>query len=529
MGKPSVPNPQQVASAQAGSNISTAIANTVMGNANTYGPLGSTVYNQIGTKGVRVGGRLIQVPQYKVTNSLSDDQQKLLNRQETAGIHLGDTAVKESIFLRDYLGKPFDPGTLPDQVTNAPNAPHLQNANGIDTPNLQNDYNDARWLFQKDYNQGGPIQNQFDTRQSFINYGYDNGGKIQQDITGGQDYGQQRDEVVKALMGRINPQLQQQQSALDQRLANQGISLGSEAWKRAQTQQGQTANDAFMQAILAGGQEQSRLAGLDLAQGQFHNQAQGQQNAQNAAEAQFRNAAQQQFYNQNLGQAQFANQAQGQRNQENAALAQFQNAAQQQLYGQNQGQAQFYNQASQQDYQNLMNQLGYNNQVAGQNFDLSNQEAQMQQTLRQQAYQEAMSMRNQPLSEVNQLLNGAQPTIPQFQQFQAGHVSDVPVGQYIYQSAAMQNQANNAAMGGLFGLGSSFLGALPFLGSDRKLKEKIKKVGKLDNGLPVYSFNYKGDDVPRMGLMADDVKKVHPEAVMKINGFDHVHYGLAVQ
>ena len=46
---PPAPNPYATAAAQTGSNVSTAIANTVMGNANVKGPLGSTKFNQIGT------------------------------------------------------------------------------------------------------------------------------------------------------------------------------------------------------------------------------------------------------------------------------------------------------------------------------------------------------------------------------------------------------------------------------------------------------------------------------------------------
>jgi len=42
----------------------------------------------------------------------------------------------------------------------------------------------------------------------------------------------------KAYMGRINPQLDQQQAALEQRLANQGIAIGSDAYNKAMNQFG---------------------------------------------------------------------------------------------------------------------------------------------------------------------------------------------------------------------------------------------------------------------------------------------------
>jgi len=68
------------------------------------------------------------------------------------------------------------------------------------------------------------------------------------------------------------------------------------------------------------------------------------------------------------------------------------------------------------------------------------------------------------------------------------------------------------------------LGALAFAASDRRIKENIKKVGKLDNGLPVYLFNYKGHPTPMIGLMAQDVEIDNPNAVLEINGIKHVNY-----
>jgi hypothetical protein len=75
------------------------------------------------------------------------------------------------------------------------------------------------------------------------------------------------------------------------------------------------------------------------------------------------------------------------------------------------------------------------------------------------------------------------------------------------------------------------LAALPFLFSlsDRRAKTDIRKVGKLDNDLPVYSFKYKGDPRPMIGLMAQDVAKKRPEAVAKTpSGLLAVNYEKAV-
>jgi hypothetical protein len=49
--------------------------------------------------------------------------------------------------------------------------------------------------------------------------------------------------------------------------------------------------------------------------------------------------------------------------------------------------------------------------------------------------------------------------------------------------------------------------------SDERLKEDIKRVGETDDGLPIYSYRYKGDKKTQIGLIAQDVEKEKPEAV----------------
>lgn len=54
------------------------------------------------------------------------------------------------------------------------------------------------------------------------------------------------------MMRRINPQIDRRYEQLQSRLANQGITEGSEAWRNAMTQFDQGRNDAYNQASLAG-------------------------------------------------------------------------------------------------------------------------------------------------------------------------------------------------------------------------------------------------------------------------------------
>ena len=55
-----------------------------------------------------------------------------------------------------------------------------------------------------------------------------------------------------AIMARLQPQIEQQQAAMAQQLANQGITPGSEAYNNAMRTQGQQQNDLLTQAALQG-------------------------------------------------------------------------------------------------------------------------------------------------------------------------------------------------------------------------------------------------------------------------------------
>jgi hypothetical protein len=70
----------------------------------------------------------------------------------------------------------------------------------------------------------------------------------------------------------------------------------------------------------------------------------------------------------------------------------------------------------------------------------------------------------------------------------------------------------------------------PFF-SDRRLKENIKRIGTAKNGLPIHSFNYKDDPekLSRLGFMADEVEKKHPEAVGLAGGYKTVDHEQAMK
>lgn len=80
-----------------------------------------------------------------------------------------------------------------------------------------------------------------------------------------------------------------------------------------------------------------------------------------------------------------------------------------------------------------------------------------------------------------------------------------------------------------FGAIASGLGSLGKLFSDREMKENILRLGELPNGLPLYSFNFKGSHEPHFGLMAEDVEHVHPEAITRTLLYSMVDYAQAVR
>ncbi len=160
----------------------------------------------------------------------------------------------------------------------------------------------------------------------------------------------------------------------------------------------------------------------------------------------------------------------------------------------------------------------------------SDQLNQLALTGRQQAFSEALATRNQPINEITALLSGSQVSNPASMSSATPQTS---VGGVDYSGLVQQNYQNQmnaygAKMGGLFGLlGSAAQAGIKY--SDRRLKTEIKRVGTLDNGLPVYSYRYKAGGATHLGLMADEVEKLHPEAVVEgHNGFKAVRYAEAV-
>lgn len=111
-------------------------------------------------------------------------------------------------------------------------------------------------------------------------------------------------------------------------------------------------------------------------------------------------------------------------------------------------------------------------------------------------------------------------------QAQIAAASQLAIVQTNAQAATAQNAANNrtARQGSSNNLiGSLIGGALAFF-SDERLKENIVHVRTRPDGLEIYRWNYVGENVTYIGVLAQQVLDVYPLAVSQHGGFLAVDY-----
>ena len=161
------------------------------------------------------------------------------------------------------------------------------------------------------------------------------------------------------------------------------------------------------------------------------------------------------------------------------------------------------------------------------------------QQARQTALQEQAYLRNEPLNTLSAVRTGAQVQGPQFvnsaQQATTAGPDILGAAQMGYNAQMGDFNAKQAAQAnlnqGLFSLGGA--GIMKY--SDMRLKENIKAIGVMNNGLTLYSFEYideiklnpmAGDGI-HVGVMAQEVEQVFPYAVRTLDdGYKVVDYGL---
>jgi len=316
-----------------------------------------------------------------------------------------------------------------------------------------------------------------------------------------QDLEQYRTNVEDAYFQRarrlLEPQFQRQEESLRDTLANQGLPTTGEAfldqYSQFNTDRGNTFANVADQAVMASGQEMSRLLadalaarnqgfGERLTQGQFTNQAQGQQFGQNLAGYQANLAGAGQQFSQNLAEGQFANQAAAQDFATRMQQAGFNNQQIQQMFENQMGVTGFNNAVGQQNFGNeaALRQMLFgedltanqqNNAASQMNLMLQQQMLQNQNAGRTMALNEALQLSGNDFNRLASFLGLQQIQSPQMQNFYAPGQADVIGANQLAQNAGMfnanqANQMNAAALSGLYGLGAAGLtGGLGMFGS----------------------------------------------------------------
>jgi hypothetical protein len=317
-----------------------------------------------------------------------------------------------------------------------------------------------------------PTTNAFGFGGGQVQRGLDFGG-VQGVDDGATTRGRAEDAIYKSATSRLDPQWQQRQQSMESDLANRGISMNSEAYTRAMGDFDRSRNDAYnqaqMSAVTGGGAEAQRDFSMDLGLRQQQVGEIGQQGT-------FRNAATGQDFSQGMGR-------------------------QQQAFGQQQ-------------------------QAQGQNFQQQMASSQYQNQVRQQELAEAMQKRGFSLNEINALMTGQQVQMPNF----GGGGGSAAGAQGADLVGALQNQygadlnksSQQNAQSQQWMQGAGALAAMYF--SDRRVKRIGKRVGTHPRGFGIYRFRYIGERGMRIGVIAQEVKRVAPELVRSVRGVLQVDY-----
>ena len=333
------------------------------------------------------------------------------------------------------------------------------------------------------------------------------------DITDMPQFDQNYVNMVKnQTLDYMRPDMQAKEQALEANLAAQGLRPGSEAYDRAKRR-------------LADQQSRDEYNALRLGMDQGNTMYRNQMAANNQLFGQRRDvfnselAANQNQFGQNQAAGQFRNASLSAQNQMNMGNRGFNNQNALAI-----DQAGFRNNQA----ANALKERAYNQQM--QNSAFNNQ-------VRQSQIAEAIQRQQVPLNNMNALMNGQQvsmPNMPAFNQAQRAQAAQyLNAGQMQYNADLQAQQMNNASansfMNGAFQLGGQLGGAYlgnPMAFSDRRLKTNIQKLGQ-KNGFNWYRFSYLGSDLVHEGVMADEIKKIKPEAVVRHqNGYDMVNYAM---
>ncbi len=94
--------------------------------------------------------------------------------------------------------------------------------------------------------------------------------------------------------------------------------------------------------------------------------------------------------------------------------------------------------------------------------------------------------------------------------------------QQLQMQANMANAQGNQQLLGM-GMSAAAQGMAAYF-SDRRLKKNVRRIGTRKDGLNVYEFEYVWGGPRVVGVMADEVRRVYPQAVSSFGGYDMVDY-----
>lgn len=157
---------------------------------------------------------------------------------------------------------------------------------------------------------------------------------------------------------------------------------------------------------------------------------------------------------------------------------------------------------------------------------------------RQQQLTEEQLLRQDPINMLNAARTGQQMQVTQQPQVATSAPGQrvttagpdllgaaTATGQYNQGVYNAQQAGQGQMLGGLFQLGAA--GIPSIFASDRRLKRNIKQIGKLNNGLNVYSYEYVWGQ-PSIGVMADEVEHIQGAVVEHPSGFKMVDYSKVI-
>ena len=223
---PAPPNPAQTAAAQTGTNVSTAVANSFLGNMNQITPDGMLRFDPTDTYSWSdpSTGATYNLPRFTSTQLLSPAQQGIHDLGVQSKTNLAGLAANQSGMLRDVYGQPI----------NTSGGPSAGDPNALGGFNFSDTYGNA------------------------------------------DDFSSDRARVEEAMYQRLEPQLQRDRGQLEARLADQGIKIGSPAYQAAMDQFGRQLTDTRLGITEKGGTEQKLLNDMAAQKAGFYNTAQGQ-------------------------------------------------------------------------------------------------------------------------------------------------------------------------------------------------------------------------------------------------------------